>query len=148
MHEASAEHTFPRQSRVHDRYPVGPMHHQWYVGIGYDRLRPPHTIPHDCTTPTAALADILVLGGAGCPGGPLGTGCPGGVDLNRSYAEWHAHKAPHLGLLVSQHLKNTPAPGSVKHWCLVHGRSITAMRLSGFSSQIAIWSHLGAILEQ
>ena len=46
------------------------MHHQWYVGIGYDPLRPPHTIPHDRTTPVAVLADILVLGGAGYLGGP------------------------------------------------------------------------------
>ena len=66
MHEASAERTFPRPSRVQDRYMVGPMHHQRYVGIGYDPLRPPHTIPHDCTTPIVVLADILVLGGAGC----------------------------------------------------------------------------------
>ena len=70
MHEASAERTFPRPSRVQDRYMVGPMHHQRYVGIGYDPLRPPHTIPHDCTTPIVVLADILVLGGAGCLGGP------------------------------------------------------------------------------
>ena len=130
MHEASAERTFPRQFRVQDRYTVGPMHHQRYVGIGYDPLRPPHTIPHDCTfdTPSNRRFDTmpyLVLGGAGCLGAPQYT--------SRSYPECSAHKASPLGLMVSQQHKSIPTHGSVYHWRMVHGRSSTAISPSRFS---------------